>query len=176
MNGKAPETIVTDQNMWLKDAIAIEMPRTKHAFCIWHIIARFSDWFSVVLGSQYDKWKAEFHRLYNLESEEDFEVGWREMINEYRLQGNKHVVSLFSLRMYWALPYLRCYFFAGLTSTFQSDSINAYIQRVLSAQSLLHNFVEQVSSFTCFTYIIIIIVINFISSHFFTSYAGGFYC
>ncbi|KAH7517002.1 hypothetical protein FEM48_Zijuj09G0015800 [Ziziphus jujuba var. spinosa] len=146
VNGKAPETILTDQNMWLKEAIAIEMPRTKHAFCIWHIIARFSDWFSVVLGSQYDTWKAEFHRLYNLDSVEDFEVGWKEMVDAYRLQGNKHIVSLYALRMYWALPYLRCYFFAGMTCTFQSDSINAYIQRVLGAQSLLHNFVEQVAA------------------------------
>lgn len=154
MNGKAPETILTDQNMWLKEAIAIEMPRTKHAFCIWHIIARFCDWFSVVLGSQYDKWKAKFHRLYNLELVEDFELEWREMVDEFKLQGNKHVVSLYALRMYWALPYLRCYFFAGMTGTFQSDSINAYIQRILGAQTLLHNFVEQVRSFTCFTYIL----------------------
>ena len=143
MDGKAPETILTDQNMWLKEAISVEMPRTKHAFCIWHIIAKFSDWFSVPLGSQYDKWKAEFLRLYGLQSVEDFEVGWRDMVDAYGVHGNKHIISLFALRTFWALPYLRCYFFAGMASTFQSESINAYIQRVLSAQSL-DNFVEQV--------------------------------
>ncbi|KAK6937318.1 FAR1 DNA binding domain, partial [Dillenia turbinata] len=146
MNGKAPETILTDQNMWLKEAIANEMPRTKHAFCIWHIIAKFSDWFSVLLGSEYDKWKAEFHRLYNLQTVEDFEVGWREMVDTYGLHGNKHTVSLYALRTFWALPFLRCYFFAGMTSTFQSESINAYIQRFLSAQALLDNFIEQVAA------------------------------
>jgi hypothetical protein len=143
MDGKAPETILTDQNMWLKEAISVEMPGTKHAFCIWHIIAKFSDWFSVPLGSQYDKWKAEFHRLYGLQSVEDFEIGWRNMVDAYGMHGNKHIISLFALRTFWALPYLRCYFFAGMTSTFQSESINAYIQRVLNAQSL-DNFVEQV--------------------------------
>lgn len=150
VNGKAPETILTDQNMWLKEAIAMEMPRTKHAFCIWHIIAKFSDWFSTLLGSQYDKWKAEFHRLYNLHSVDDFEVGWREMVDTYGLHGNKHIVSLYALRIFWALPFLRCYFFAGMTSTFQSESINAYIQRFLSAQSLLDNFVEQVAAIVDF--------------------------
>ncbi|OAY61894.1 protein FAR1-RELATED SEQUENCE 11 isoform X2 [Manihot esculenta] len=144
VDGKAPETILTDQNIWLKEAVAVEMPRTKHAFCIWHIIAKFSDWFSILLGSQYDKWKAEFHRLYNLQSVEDFEVGWGEMVDTYGLHGNKHIVSLYALRTFWALPFLRCYFFAGMTSTFQSDSINAFIQRILSAQSL-DNFVEKVA-------------------------------
>ncbi|KAL0437667.1 UNVERIFIED_CONTAM: protein FAR1-RELATED SEQUENCE 11 [Sesamum radiatum] len=66
MSGKAPGTILTDQNTWLKEAISTEMPGTKHAFSIWHIISKFSDWFSVILGPQYDNWKAEFHRLYNL--------------------------------------------------------------------------------------------------------------
>ncbi|OVA02572.1 FAR1 DNA binding domain [Macleaya cordata] len=145
VKGKAPQTILTDQNMWLKDAIAIEMPNTKHAFCIWHIIAKFSDWFSALLGSQYDNWKAEFHRLYNLDMVEDFEVGWREMINTYELHGNKHIASLHALRTFWALPFLRCYFFAGMTSTFQPEMINTFIQRFLSAQSQLDNFVEQVA-------------------------------
>ncbi|KAL8257345.1 hypothetical protein R6Q59_029386 [Mikania micrantha] len=146
MNEKAPETILTDQNMWLKEAIAIEMPRTKHAFCIWHIISKFSDWFSALLGSQYGQWKSEFHGLYNLHSVEEFELGWREMVDAYGLRGNKHIVSLYALRMFWALPFLRCHFFAGMTSTFQPEFINAFIQRFLSAQSVLEDFVEQVAT------------------------------
>ncbi|KAL2540456.1 Protein FAR1-RELATED SEQUENCE 11 [Abeliophyllum distichum] len=146
MNGKAPGTILTDQNLWLKEALATEMPRTKHAFAFWHVISKFPDWFSVVLGSQYDNWKSEFHRLYNLHSIEEFEVGWRDMVDAYGLHGNNHVVSLYALRTYWALPFLRCYFFAGMTSSFQSESINSCIQRFLSAQSVLDDFVEQVAT------------------------------
>ncbi|KAJ7955185.1 protein FAR1-RELATED SEQUENCE 11-like [Quillaja saponaria] len=145
MKGKAPQTILTDHNMWLKEAIAVEMLDTRHAFCIWHIIAKFSDWFSVLLGSHYDDWKADFHRLYNLELLEEFEEGWREMVDKYKIHGNKHIISLYSLRTFWALPFLRRYFFAGLMGTCQSDSINALIQRFLSAQSQLDRFVEQVA-------------------------------
>ncbi|KAI9072176.1 hypothetical protein K1719_045843 [Acacia pycnantha] len=79
MNGKAPQTILTDQNMCLKEALSIEMPATKHALCIWMIVAKFPSWFSAVLGERYNEWKAEFYRLYNLESIEDFELGWRDM-------------------------------------------------------------------------------------------------
>lgn len=147
MHGKAPETILTDQNVWLKDALAVEMPQTKHSLFIWHIISRLKDWFSALLGSQYDKWRAEFHRLYNLHSVEEFEVGWREMVNGYGFYGNKHIISLYALRSYWALPFLRCYFFAGMSSSFQSETVYTYVQRLISSsQSVLDNFVEQMAT------------------------------
>lgn len=145
MNGKAPVTILTDQNTWLKQALAMEMSATKQCFSIWHITSKFSDWFSVVLGSQYDNWKSEFHQLYSLHEVQEFEVGWRDMIDTYGLHGNKHIVSLYALRAYWALPFLRSYFFAGMSSTFKSELINSYIQRFLSAQSAPDKFVEQVA-------------------------------
>lgn len=149
MNGKTPETILTDQNMWLKEAVANEMPSTKHAFCIWHIMAKFTDWFSVLIGSRYDEWKTEFRQLYDLHSDNDFEIGWREMVDKYRLQENKHIISLYALRDFWALPYLRRHFFAGISNASQSELINAFIQRLLSAQFHSDNFIEQVTGHCC---------------------------
>lgn len=58
------------------------MPRTKHAFCICHIITKFTDSFSMLLGSKYDEWKADFRQLYDLHSVEDFEAEWREMVDK----------------------------------------------------------------------------------------------
>ncbi|KAJ6902837.1 protein FAR1-RELATED SEQUENCE 11-like isoform X1 [Populus alba x Populus x berolinensis] len=150
MNGKAPQTILTDQNMWLKEAIAIEMPDTKHAFCIWHIISKFSDWFSILLGSCYDDWKAEFLRLYNLESVQDFEEGWSEMVEKYELHANKHITSLYAFRSFWALSFLRNYFFGGTMDIYQSGSITAFIQRFLSAQSRLDYFVDELADIVDF--------------------------
>ncbi|XP_058771848.1 protein FAR1-RELATED SEQUENCE 11 isoform X1 [Vicia villosa] len=143
MNGKAPQTILTDQNMCLKEALSAEMPITKHAFCIWMIVAKFPSWFNAVLGERYNEWKAEFYRLYNLESVDDFELGWREMVCSFGLHSNRHMLNLYSSRSLWALPYLRSHFLAGMTTTGQSKSINAFIQRFLSAQTRLAHFVEQ---------------------------------
>ncbi|XP_077224389.1 FAR1-related sequence 11 isoform X2 [Tasmannia lanceolata] len=145
MNRRAPRTILTDQNVCLKDAIAIEMPSTKHAHCIWMIVAKFPSWFNAVLGERYNEWKVEFFRLYILESIQDFEIGWREMVNSFGLHTNRHIANLFASRTLWALPYLRSHFFAGMTWTGQSKAINAFIQRFLSAQTRLAHFVEQVA-------------------------------
>uniref|UniRef100_A0A803NAE8 Protein FAR1-RELATED SEQUENCE n=1 Tax=Chenopodium quinoa TaxID=63459 RepID=A0A803NAE8_CHEQI len=145
MKGKAPQTILTDQNMWLKEAITCEMPETKHAFSIWHIIANLSDWFSLPLGSHYDGWKTEFYRLYSLEMVDEFEAEWKEMVDRYELQSNKHIICLYALRDFWALSFLRRYFFAGLMSRSVTDSINALIQRILSVQSTLDCFIDKVA-------------------------------
>lgn len=145
MNGKAPQTILTDQNMCLKEAVTVEMPTTKHALCIWLVVAKFPSWFNAVLGERYNEWKAEFYRLYNLESIDEFELGWRDMVNSFALHTNRHVANLFALRSLWALSYLRNHFMAGLTTTGQSKAINAFIQRFLSAQTRLAHFVEQVA-------------------------------
>ncbi|KAJ8767698.1 hypothetical protein K2173_020638 [Erythroxylum novogranatense] len=145
MNGKAPQTILTDQNMCLKEAIGMEMPSTKHALCIWMIVAKFPSWFNAVLGERYNEWKSEFHRLYVLESIDDFELGWRDMVNSFGLNTNRHIANLYALRTLWALPYLRSYFFAGMTAANHSKAINGFIQRFLSAQTRLAHFVEQVA-------------------------------
>ncbi|CAO2828597.1 unnamed protein product [Amaranthus hypochondriacus] len=145
MNGQAPQTILTDQNMCLKEAVAVEMPTSKHALCIWLIVAKFPSWFNAVLGERYNEWKAEFYRLYNLESIDEFELGWRDMVNSFGLHTNRHINNLFALRSFWALSYLRSHFMAGLTTSGQSKSINAFIQRFLSAQTRLAHFVEQVA-------------------------------
>lgn len=145
MNGKAPQTMLTDQNMCLKEAIGMGMPTTKHALCIWLIVAKFPSWFNAVLGERYNEWKTEFYRLYNLEMTEDFELGWRNMVNSFGLHTNRHIASLYALRSLWALPYLQSHFFAGMITTGESKSINSFIQRFLSAQTRLAHFVEQVA-------------------------------
>lgn len=145
MNGKAPQTILTDQNVCLKEAVTIEMPSTKHTFCIWLIAAKFPSWFNAVLGERYNEWKTEFSRLYNLESIDDFEIGWREMVDSFGLHTNRHIANLFACRSFWAFPYLRSHFFAGMTTISHSKSINAFIQRFLSAQTRLAHFIEQVA-------------------------------
>jgi hypothetical protein len=146
MNGKAPQTILTDQNVCLKEAIEIVMPDSKHAFCLWLIVGKFPSWFNSVLGERYTEWKMEFYRLYNCESIEEFEMGWHEMVENYGLQTNRHIVNLFAFRLLWALPYLRGHFFAGFCWVSVSKSINAFIQRFLSAQTQLAQFIEQVGS------------------------------
>nr|CAD1822152.1 unnamed protein product [Ananas comosus var. bracteatus] len=40
MDGKLPQTILTDFDLGLKDALTNELPSAKHAFSIWHIMSK----------------------------------------------------------------------------------------------------------------------------------------
>jgi hypothetical protein len=55
---KPPQSILTDQDPWITEPISKEFPSTKHAFCIWHITAKFSSWFSqfFVINIQIGAW------------------------------------------------------------------------------------------------------------------------
>ncbi|XP_075096228.1 protein FAR1-RELATED SEQUENCE 11-like [Nicotiana tabacum] len=146
MNGKHPQTILTDQDLGLTEAITNELPLTKHAFCIWHITSKFSTWFSFALGSRYLQFKFEFHRLYEIGSIEEFEYQWDKLITKFDLESDRHIKLLYANRASWALPYLKGYFFAGMTTTGRSESINAYLKRFLHARTSLKEFVEQVGT------------------------------
>lgn len=145
MNRKAPQTILTDQNMYLKEAVQKELPNTKHAFSIGLIASRFPSWFNAVLGEHYNGWENGFYRLYNMESTMDFDIGWSDMVSCYGLHGNRHIASLFASRNLWASPYLRGHFLAGLTALPEVSKIKDFIQRLVSTQTCLSRFIEQVA-------------------------------
>lgn len=147
MDEKVPQTMVTDLDMGLREAMMSVLPNTKQAFSTWHIMSKLPSWFSTILGSRYETFASEFHRVYALESENDFVHQWGQMINEFGLGSDRHVAILSYHREYWALPFLRGWFFGGLLTTGFSLSIKAFFKGFLISQTRLKDFVEQVFFF-----------------------------
>ncbi|XP_072969163.1 protein FAR1-RELATED SEQUENCE 11-like isoform X1 [Typha angustifolia] len=145
MDGKFPQTLVTDLDLGLKEAITSELPSTKHAFSTWHIMSKLSSWFSVSLGPHFERFVNEFQRICNLESLEEFTHHWGQMVSEYQLVSDRHIAILTYNREYWALPFLRGWFFGGLMNTDFSASIKTFFKGFLNSQTRLRDFVEQVS-------------------------------
>ncbi|KAK9713996.1 hypothetical protein RND81_06G064200 [Saponaria officinalis] len=142
---KSPKTIISDQDQWMTRAILMEMPFTKHAFCIWHITSKFSGWFTVLLRDQYSYWCAEFYRLYRLDNIDDFEQKWPLVISKFNLQENKHVCGLYKIKRSWVPAYLRNFFFGGISTTGRCESIKIFVKRFTSSRSCLTRLVEQVN-------------------------------
>ncbi|ONK66565.1 uncharacterized protein A4U43_C06F9570 [Asparagus officinalis] len=144
MDGNTPQTILTDIDMRLKDAIFNELPNTKHAYPMVHLMSKLPSWFSTPLDSQYDRFKLAFEKLYEFESVEEFEHGWVEIVNEFALGFDRHINLLYSLRNCWALPYLQGWFFGGLLTNGHSISFKSFFKGFLDSQTRLKDFVEQV--------------------------------
>ena len=110
---KSPKAILTDQDPWITEAISKELPFTKHAFCIWHITAKFSGWFTAILRSQYSNWCMDFYKLYKLDSCEEFEHQWSQVMAKYDMLTNKHVSGFYQIKHFWVPCYLCGLFFGG---------------------------------------------------------------
>ncbi|XP_038985554.1 uncharacterized protein LOC120111742 [Phoenix dactylifera] len=99
--------------------------------------------FDTTYRGRYNDFKAEFYRLYHLESIEYFEKQWDNMVCQFGLASDRHIGLLFSHRACWALPYLRDFFLARMTTTGRSESINSFLKAFLNARTSLKDFVEQ---------------------------------
>lgn len=145
MKGRCPQTIITDLDPELKEAIRSELPSTKHVLSICNILPKLSSWLSLPLGSQFSHFKSEFEALYRTESSEDFELRWSEMVSMFGLGSEKHIALLYSVRMSWALAYTRGYFLAQMATSAYSKAADAVLRGIFSAQTCLRSFFEQVS-------------------------------
>ena len=72
--------------------ISKELLFTKHVFYILHITIKFSDWFTSILCNQYLNCCIEF---YKLDSCEEFEGQWTQVMEKYDMLTSKHVIGLY---------------------------------------------------------------------------------
>ena len=87
MSGVVPGGFLTDQDAAMRKAISLEIPETRHRWCLWHIMKKFSD----KLG-KYSKYK-EFkiglqNAVYESLTPEEFECSWMSVVKDYELMGN----------------------------------------------------------------------------------------
>ncbi|KAI5565779.1 hypothetical protein BDE02_14G143000 [Populus trichocarpa] len=144
IKGRHPQTIITDMELALRDAIARELPNTKHVVCIWHILSKLSSWLSFPLGSRFEDFKAEFDLLCHEENVEDFEHQWNLLVARFELVTDKHMALLFSYRGFWSISYIRGSFLARTMAPEFSQSLHTFLKRILGGQTCLQASFEQI--------------------------------
>ncbi|CAI9090006.1 OLC1v1024682C1 [Oldenlandia corymbosa var. corymbosa] len=131
MRGGHPQTVVTDIDSGLRDAISMEMPNTKHIVSIWQVQSKLSSWFSLHLGSQFPEFKNQFDVLCYLEDVEEFEHRLNHLIASFGLGSDKHIALLFSYRLSWSFCYIRNFFLARSLSSEYLKSVETFMKSIL---------------------------------------------
>ncbi|KAF5464951.1 hypothetical protein F2P56_014988 [Juglans regia] len=103
MDGKAPNTIITDQDRAMKNAIAIVFPSTRHRYCLWHILRKVPE----KLGS-HGQYKCGLKSkllscVYDSLTIEEFENSWKSLNDTFHLHENAWLQSLYAEREFWVL-------------------------------------------------------------------------
>ncbi|KAK6935973.1 hypothetical protein RJ641_033003 [Dillenia turbinata] len=114
MPGRCPQTVLTNLDSGLQEAIRSELPNTRHVIPIWNILPKVSSWFSILLGPQYIKFRSAFDVLFHLESVDEFELRW----NQFGLNSDRNIVLLFSLHASCSVSCKGGYFLANVHCCF----------------------------------------------------------
>ncbi|KAG7984647.1 hypothetical protein I3843_04G170700 [Carya illinoinensis] len=143
MNGRAPKAIITDQDRAMKSVIALVFPDTRHRYCLWHIMRKLPE----KLGS---------HTMYNAglktsiqsasydsQTCAEFEMKWGQLIQKYGLDDNAWLQGLYNERSFWVPVYLKGVFWAGMSTTQRSESMNAFFDGFVHSGTTLKEFVDQ---------------------------------
>ncbi|KAJ3683611.1 hypothetical protein LUZ60_013838 [Juncus effusus] len=148
MDGKPPQSILTDISTDLKAAIQSQLPNTKHAFSLSHIIPKLQSWFSLPFGPNFPTFKSRFLKLNSSETVEEFEREWGDLIRDFDsgLGKDRHLEFLFFNREWWGVPYLKSWFFGGLVGGEMDRTVmvREFFAGFLDCNTRLKDFVEQV--------------------------------
>ncbi|XP_041023651.1 protein FAR1-RELATED SEQUENCE 5-like isoform X2 [Juglans microcarpa x Juglans regia] len=143
MDGIAPKAIITDYNRAMKNAIAIVFPESRHRFCLWHILNEVHENFGSHGSYKNGLKNALMKCVYNTQSVEEFEKCWDQLITTYNLHENAWLQSLYVEREHWVQAFLKSFFWARMSTTQQSKSMNAFFDGYVHAKTNLKEFVDQ---------------------------------
>ncbi|BBH07400.1 FAR1-related sequence 5 [Prunus dulcis] len=114
----------------------------KHRWCLWHIMNKFPSKLN-----RYKQYEAIMYALqsivYGSLEKVEFEEGWDEIIEKYELQDNEWLAGLYNERQRWVPCFVKDSFWAGMSTTQRSESMNAFFDDHVNSKTTLKQFVEQ---------------------------------
>ncbi|RLN34073.1 hypothetical protein C2845_PM03G31000 [Panicum miliaceum] len=143
MHGKAPVSIITDQDGAMRCAIAQIFPNTTIKNCRWHIMDKFSSTIGPILDEDAEL-KDDFKECMNYTvTPDEFEAKWSDMVGKYNLQQNVHYQRLYAIHSSFVPAYFMHSFYPFLQSTQRSGGFNAVQKKYGNPNMLVLNFVKQ---------------------------------
>ncbi|XP_063937319.1 protein FAR1-RELATED SEQUENCE 5-like [Daucus carota subsp. sativus] len=142
MGNVAPQTIITDQDIAIGNAIAEVLPNTSHLYCTWHISTKFGEKLSH-LYANHDHFKEDFNScIYKSLTVAQFEDRWEALVEKYDLMNHSWLQDMYSVRHKWVRVYTKLHFTTGMTTTSRSESMNSFFDEFVNASTGLKEFIE----------------------------------
>lgn len=143
MGGKHPKSIITDQDVAMRAAIALEFPNAVHRNCLHHIMSKVEILMGEALTKQ-PKFAMDLYDIvYNSLTEEEFERLWVYMLNKYKVHHLKYLRAMYENRKRFAPVYFKNNFFPFICSTSRSEGTNARFKENVGSTSSLISFVKE---------------------------------
>ncbi|KAL4286283.1 hypothetical protein AHAS_Ahas19G0070700 [Arachis hypogaea] len=137
MQGKAPQSVITDGDPAMRIAIRTVFPDAHHRLCAWHLLrnstANISD----------PRFTQMFRHCMLADMEiEEFKAYWESMVNECGVREVEWVKDLYTKKHAWATAYICGRFFAGVRTTSRCESLHAKLGRFVESRYGVLEFVR----------------------------------
>ncbi|XVF54294.1 hypothetical protein PTKIN_Ptkin05aG0169500 [Pterospermum kingtungense] len=140
--GHQPKTMLTNECQAMADAIKAILPDTQHHLGMWHIQQTVAQHLSELY--QQSGFKNLFDRcIFGCQSEEEFDLLWDSLVNQYNQPENECLKTLYILRKKWSPVFTKGAFSAGLQSTDDCNTIRTVFQNLMREDMTLLKFAQQ---------------------------------
>ncbi|XP_057808407.1 protein FAR1-RELATED SEQUENCE 5-like [Salvia miltiorrhiza] len=140
MYGKEPSVIFSDQDQALMNGVDLCFRGASHRLCQWHINKNVANHFGRLNGNK--EFKSLWYRCMDgCETDEQFEIVWNGMIEQYNLSDNRRFSNMYTLRRWWSSAFICDKFCGGLHATSRSEVTNKVLKYLCSGSSSIHEFV-----------------------------------
>ncbi|XP_062203726.1 protein FAR1-RELATED SEQUENCE 5-like isoform X2 [Phragmites australis] len=146
MGGKAPCSLVTDQNRAMKAAVGKLFPDSCHRFCKWNILSRTKQKLTHVY-TEHPTLRDELEScVLQSETISTFETTWTSIIEKYDLRKNSWLQAIYNIRQKWVPLYLMDTFFADVSPTLKKETMNDFYKKYFNTKTTLEVFLNQFDS------------------------------
>ncbi|XP_042027213.1 protein FAR1-RELATED SEQUENCE 5-like [Salvia splendens] len=140
--GVAPRMIVTDQDLGMRSAIEEVLVRTRHRWCMWHIMHKLA----VKVPNRLlrdDESKKEFNACVwsDLVEPDKFEEEWNRLVEHHQLEDIDWFNTLYAYKQYWIPAYFRDFPMGSMIRTTSiSESENSFYKNFLKPRANIAEF------------------------------------
>ncbi|XP_010269883.1 PREDICTED: protein FAR-RED IMPAIRED RESPONSE 1-like [Nelumbo nucifera] len=143
MGGVAPKVIITNQEKAVKAAVAEVFPNIHHQFCLWHILRSVTEKLGHVIERN-KNFIEEFNNcVFRSWTEGEFENQWLKMIENFEIQEDDWIITLYEDRKHWVPAYIKDTSLVGMSSTHQSENISSFFDKYVYKNTPLKEFLVQ---------------------------------
>ncbi|KAF7811845.1 protein FAR1-RELATED SEQUENCE 5-like [Senna tora] len=128
---KKPQTIFTDQDEVMAQALHEVMPEVCHGLCTWHLTQNGIKHLGNLMKHETHFLRDFMTCMHGYDEEAQFEAAWRRLLLDYNVQENAWITSIYTLKEKWAACYMKRALTLGMQSTKHSESLNADFKRCL---------------------------------------------
>ncbi|VFQ62544.1 unnamed protein product [Cuscuta campestris] len=143
MGTQAPKIIISDQEKVMKTVISEIFPSTLHFFCQWQVIGKVAENLSHVIKNN-EEFMTEFEDcIYRSWTDDEFQKSWENLVQNFELEENELIQSLYEDRMKWVPTFTRNTILAGMSTSTRSESVNSFFDKYVHKKTSIQEFVKQ---------------------------------